>query len=389
MDIIGKTRIGNNSCFICKCPYCKNIINIRFDHYKTRKRNDCGCLNHNDAKNGKHHKLQMIYVLNSGWYIYDPASLIPTRITQTNFAETINTFVDKPFVSMEDEIKDDAFYEEEIKKTNLVFDEKKISPFKLYLHLSGPYEILLMILGTICALGAGVAAPLMCYLFGDMANDFSEANIDENQLDLLERLLECKNEQEIEELAGYNSDRFWSYKIVYYKAKDLFHTFDENVKDLVRKLLIIGSAMFVAFGGQKFFWCYCGMRQMHHLKQKYFAVILRQEQGWFDANNAYEFSTKVQAQFEQIALGVGEKFGLLLQAISQIIAGIIIAFYKSWLLTLVMLAISPTVFACVILLVCLIRKPVIGSRKSYERAGGAAEEMLYNIKTVASFLIMT
>ena len=305
--------------------------------------------------------------------------------TQTNFAETINTFVDKPFVSMEDEIKDDAFYEEEIKKTNLVFDEKKISPFKLYLHLSGPYEILLMILGTICALGAGVAAPLMCYLFGDMANDFSEANIDENQVDLLERLLECKNEQEIEELAGYNPDRFWSYKIVYYKAKDLFHTFDENVKDLVRKLLIIGSAMFVAFGGQKFFWCYCGMRQMHHLKQKYFAVILRQEQGWFDANNAYEFSTKVQAQFEQIALGVGEKFGLLLQAISQIIAGLIIAFYKSWLLTLVMLAISPTIFACVILLVCLIRKPVIGSRKSYERAGGAAEEMLYNIKTVASF----
>ena len=143
--------------------------------------------------------------------------------------------------------------------------------------------------------------------------------------------------------------------------------------------------MFVAFGGQKFFWCYCGMRQMHHLKEKYFAVILRQEQGWFDANNAYEFSTKVQAQFEQIALGVGEKFGLLLQAVSQIICGLIIAFFKSWLLTLVMLAISPTIFACVILLVCLVRRPMIGSRKTYERAGGAAEEMLYNIKTITSF----
>ena len=168
-------------------------------------------------------------------------------------------------------------------------------------------------------------------------------------------------------------------------TREIFIKFDDNVDSLVRKLLIIGSAMFVAFGGQKFFWCYCGMRQMHHLKEKYFAVILRQEQGWFDANNAYEFSTKVQAQFEQIALGVGEKFGLLLQAISQIICGIIIAFYKSWKLTLVMLAISPTIFACVIALVCLIRKPVIGSRKTYEKAGGAAEEMLYNIKTIASF----
>ena len=57
----------------------------------------------------------------------------------------------------------------------------------------------------------------------------------------------------------------------------MYNTFDENVDSLVKKLLIIGSCMFVALGGQKFFWCYCGMRQMHHLKEKYFSVILRQE----------------------------------------------------------------------------------------------------------------
>ena len=296
--------------------------------------------------------------------------------------EVTNVYMDKP---IEKEMDSDSFFEEEIKKSNLIFEEKNISPIKLYLHLSGPYEILLMVLGTICALGAGVAAPLMCYLFGDMANDFSQANIDENQAELLERLMECKNVTEAMALAGNNPDRAWSYGVFYTRATEMFVLFEDNVKSLIRKLLIIGASMFVAFGGQKFFWCYCGMKQMHHLKEKYFAVILRQEQGWFDANNAFEFSTKVQAQFERIALGVGEKFGLLLQAISQIICGLIIAFYKSWLLTLVMLAISPTIFLCVILLVCLIRKPMIGSRRTYERAGGAAEEMLYNIKTVASF----
>ena len=303
---------------------------------------------------------------------------------QNNTNEVTNTLVDKPLIP-EKEMDEDEFFEEEVKKSNLVFEEKNISPIKLYLHLSGPYEIVLMVLGTICALGAGVAAPLMTYLFGDMTNDFSEANIDENQMDLLERLMECKNVQEAMALAGDNADRAWSYGVFYTRAKELFERFDDNVTSLIRKLLIIGASMFVAFGGQKFFWSYCGLRQMHHLKEKYFAVILRQEQGWFDANNAYEFSTKVQAQFERIALGVGEKFGLLLQAISQIICGIIIAFYKSWMLTLVMLALSPTIFACVILLVCLIRKPMIGSRKTYEKAGGAAEEMLYNIKTIASF----
>ena len=69
------------------------------------------------------------------------------------------------------------------------------------------------------------------------------------------------------------------------------------------------------------------MRQMHHLKEKYFSIILRQEQGWFDSNNVFEFSTKVQAQFEQISLGVGDKFGLTLQTISMMITGLIIAFY--------------------------------------------------------------
>ena len=298
------------------------------------------------------------------------------------------TITDKPLLPENKGYYDEdeeSFSEEVKKKSNLLFGEKQVSPFKLYCHLSETFEIILMILGTIASLGAGVAAPLMCYLFGDMANDFSSVNVDENQMGLLEQLMKCKNDEEIARLAGGNPDRIWSYTIIYHKAKDMFNKFDHNVDDLVKKLLIIGAAMFVAFGFEKFLWCYCGLRQMHHLKEKYFAVILRQEQGWFDANNAYEFSTKVQAQFEQITLGVGEKFGITLHAISQVIVGLIIAFYKSWLLTLVMLAISPTIFGCVIILICFIRKPIIGARKTYEKAGGAAEEMLYNIKTVASF----
>ena len=190
--------------------------------------------------------------------------------------EVINTNT-PPMENIEEEIHNDAYFEEEIKKSNLVFDEKSISAAKLYLHLSGPYEIFLMIIGIICSLGAGVAAPLMCYLFGDMANDFSQANVDENQVDLLERLMECKNVEEAQALAP-NADAAWSYGVVYNMATEMFVKFDDNVDDLVRKLLIIGASMFVAFGGQKFFLNYCGMRQLHHLKEKYFAVILRQEQ---------------------------------------------------------------------------------------------------------------
>lgn len=111
-----------------------------------------------------------------------------------------------------------------------------------------------------------------------------------------------------------------------------------------------------------------------------------QEQGWFDANNAYEFATKVQAQLEQIEFGIGEKFGQILQMISQLISGIVIAMCTSWRLTLVMIAISPCIIACLIFLVMALKKGIILARKTYEKAGGIAEEMLYNIKTVASLL---
>ena len=296
-----------------------------------------------------------------------------------------NSISGKKLLQIEEEKEEEQSFSSIIKKNNLLYEEKDISFINLYIHLSDKFEIILMILGTIAALGAGVEAPLMCYLFGDMANDFSSVNTDESQMELLKSLVECKNEDEVIKLAGGNEDKEWAYLIFYRQATALFKKFDDNVISMIKKLLIIGSCMFVTFGLEKFLWNYVGMRQMHRLKEKYFSVILRQEQGWFDANNAYEFSTKVQAQFEQISLGVGDKFGLTLQAISQIITGLIISFYKSWLLTLVMMAISPLIFVCVLFLVLSLKKPMIGSRKTYEKAGGMAEEMLYNIKTVASF----
>ena len=304
--------------------------------------------------------------------------------TNSSFSESIPTKNLLP-IEVNEEKEEEESFSSVIKKNNLVFEEKDVSFIKLYCHLSEKIEIILMVLGTITALGCGVAAPLMCYLFGDMANDFSAVNVDDSQMDMLKKLMKCKNEEEVIKLAGGNEDKEWAYLIFYNQGKQLFKKFDHNVDDMVKKLLIIGSCMFIAFGLTKFLWNYVGMRQMHHLKEKYFSVILRQEQGWFDANNAYEFSTKVQAQFEQISLGVGDKFGLTLVAISQVISGLVIAFYKSWLLTVVMLAVSPCIFICILFLVFSLKKPMIGSRKSYEKAGGMAEEMLYNIKTVASF----
>ena len=56
------------------------------------------------------------------------------------------------------------------------------------------------------------------------------------------------------------------------------------------------------------------------------SIILGQEQGWFDQNNAFEFATKVQAQLEQVEQGIGDKLGNIFMSIAQCVTGFIIAF---------------------------------------------------------------
>ncbi len=253
-----------------------------------------------------------------------------------------------------EEEEDNQKYETGAKR-NLMFEEQKISPMKLYCHLSNKCEVILMVIGFIGSMGAGVAAPLMTYLFGDTFNEFT--GVTEELLDMVDE--NTKNE--------------------------MFEVFKHNIDKMVKKLLYIGTGMFFAFFIAKFMWNLCGIRQMQHLKESYFATILKQEQGWFDANNAFEFATKVQAQIEQITLGVGEKFGLVITLSAQLVVGLVFAFYTSWVLPLVMLSVTPCILAAVIYLVTALKKTMVGSRKSFEKAGGVAEEVLYNIKTVTSF----
>lgn len=85
---------------------------------------------------------------------------------------------ENPIVPNENEnkskkLEEDEDPDKELKK-NLMFEQKNISVFKLYCHLSLKIEIVMMILGAIRSAGAGVAGPLMTLLFGDSLNDFGD-----------------------------------------------------------------------------------------------------------------------------------------------------------------------------------------------------------------------
>ena len=236
-------------------------------------------------------------------------------------------------------------------KKNLLFEEKSVTIFHLYGHLSQPIDYLYMLLGTIGSIGSGISMPIMAFLSSDLFSDIGNTSesISPDQIDEMREVVK------------------------------------KSMNKQVKRFLLFGVMAFVCNFLNVCFWSLVGQRCMHQMKRNYFNTILSQEQGWFDAHNAFEFATKVQAQLEQVEMGIGDKFGQIIMMLSQCVAGFVIAFITSWKITLVMLCVAPFIVGVLLFMVNSMRTGIIMGRKTYEKAGGIAEEMLYNIKTVASF----
>ena len=259
------------------------------------------------------------------------------------------SFFDTTELARQAELMRDSDHADEETRKNLLFDEKDVSLFHIMNHLAMPIDYFYLVLAFIGSLGAGLSMPLMSFLSSDMMS-------------------------EIGNTSEYADD-----------PEKLQKTVKDALNKQIKQFLYVGACIFVANFLSVAFWSLVGSRMVHTMKHNYFNIILAQEQGWFDAHNAFEFATKVQAQLEQVEAGIGEKIGQVLQMYSQCICGFIIAFISSWKLTLVMICVAPFIIVDVLFLVNALRTGIVMGRKTWEKAGGLAEEMLYNIKTVASF----
>ena len=262
-----------------------------------------------------------------------------------------STYVDLELAKIEaDKLLSGENADNELKK-NLLFEEKSVTIFHLYGHLSQPIDYLYMLLGTIGSIGSGISMPIMAFLSSDLFSDIGNTSesISPDQIDEMREVVK------------------------------------KSMNKQVKRFLLFGVMAFVSNFLNVCFWSLVGQRCMHQMKRNYFNTILSQEQGWFDAHNAFEFATKVQAQLEQVEMGIGDKFGQIIMMLSQCVAGFVIAFITSWKITLVMLCVAPFIVGVLLFMVNSMRTGIIMGRKTYEKAGGIAEEMLYNIKTVASF----
>ena len=244
-----------------------------------------------------------------------------------------------------------------------MFEDRNISICKLYCHISDFSDIICTIIAIIVTVAAGASNAILIWLNGDSTNAMSYAT----EIDVIKEILG-------EEL----------FDIIFKFIMEEF--VKPEIDKLIKQYIIIGAIMLVCNFLMMFLWSYLATNQIQRLKIKYFRTILNQEQGWFDSNNAFEFATKVQAQLEEIELGLGDRLGQFIMMLTEFIAGFVVAFLASWKLSLILLTCFPFIIAGALIMTFTLKKLIVFSRKNYEIAGGVAEELLYNIKTVTSFV---
>ncbi|KAJ6847236.1 ABC transporter B family member 11-like isoform X2 [Iris pallida] len=215
-------------------------------------------------------------------------------------------------------------------------------PFYKLFAFADSADCLLMVAGTIGAVGNGAAMPLMTVLFGDLVQSFGGAsNIDE-----------------------------------------VVH----RVSKVCVKFIYLAIGTGVASFLQVACWMVTGERQAGRIRNLYLKAILRQEVAFFDKEtNTGEVVGRMSGDTVLIQDAMGEKVGKFIQLVATFFGGFIVAFVQGWLLTLVMLSVIPPLVAAGAAMSVTISKLASRGQTAYAEAAVVVEQTIGSIRTVASF----
>ncbi|NXO70839.1 MDR1 protein, partial [Phainopepla nitens] len=215
---------------------------------------------------------------------------------------------------------------------------------------------LLMILGTLLAVAHGSSLPFAMIIFGDMTDSFVSSG-DTN-------------------FTGNISMNF---------TLGMLNKLEEDMTRYAYYYSGIAAGVLLAAYVQTSFWTLAAGRQIKKIRENFFHAIMRQEIGWFDVNDVGELNTRLLDDVSKINEGIGDKIGLLVQALTTFVTGFIVGLIRGWKLTLVILAVSPVLGLSAALWAKVLSAFTDKEQAAYAKAGAVAEEVLAAIRTVIAF----
>ncbi|TKW16227.1 hypothetical protein SEVIR_5G286300v4 [Setaria viridis] len=220
-------------------------------------------------------------------------------------------------------------------------DAGKMVPFVGLFGYADGKDVLLMLVGTVAALGNGFAQPLMTLIFGQLINAFGGATTE---------------------------------------------TILDRVIKVVLNFVYLGTGTGVAAFLQVSCWTMTGERQATRIRSLYLKSVLKQDVAFFDVElTTGQAVSRMSGDTVIVQDAIGEKVGKFLQLTSNFIGGFIVAFVKGWLLSLVMLSCIPPVVIAGGVVSKVLSKISRKGQASYSDAGNVVEQTIGAIKTVISF----
>uniref|UniRef100_A0A9J8C4R2 ATP-binding cassette sub-family B member 5 n=1 Tax=Cyprinus carpio carpio TaxID=630221 RepID=A0A9J8C4R2_CYPCA len=234
---------------------------------------------------------------------------------------------------------------------------KTVGFFQLFRYATC-LEVLLMLIGLLCAAAHGIALPLMCVVFGQMTDSFVLSGQKGNLTGIF-------NSNFTENFTFINSSTHAYYFVA------------------------IGAAVLILGTFQVMLFLLTAAKQTKRIREKYFHAILHQQMSWFDMHQIGELNIRLTDNINTINDGLGDKICVFVQFFCTFIAGLIIGLIYGWKLTLVILAVSPLLAgsAAVWSKVCKFSLTFLTSKEltAYANAGAVAEEILFAFRTVVAF----
>uniref|UniRef100_A0A4W5N3K4 ABC-type xenobiotic transporter n=1 Tax=Hucho hucho TaxID=62062 RepID=A0A4W5N3K4_9TELE len=232
---------------------------------------------------------------------------------------------------------------------------KAVGFFQLFRYATG-CEVLLMIIGLLCAALHGIALPLMCVVFGQMTDSFVQSG---QQLNLT-----VSSTCSVATL--FNNRSKWGLTHAYY-------------------FIGIGCAVFLLGTFQVMLFLLTATKQTKRIREKYFHAILHQQMSWFDTHQIGVLNVRLTDDINTINEGLGDKICVFVQFFCTFLSGFIIGFIFGWKLTLVILAVSPLLAGSAAVWSKILATLTSKELSAYAKAGAVAEEILVAIRTVVAF----
>ncbi|KAL8224785.1 hypothetical protein R6Q57_017342 [Mikania cordata] len=239
----------------------------------------------------------------------------------------------------DDGVKDSRLVKEKEKEKESI----NTVPFYKLFAFADFTDYVLMIAGTVGAIGNGVCMPLMTILFGDLLNSFGQ-----NQ----------NNDDDVVRV----------------------------VSKVALKFVYLACGCGVASFLQVALWMITGERQAARIRNLYLKTILRQDVSFFDKEtNTGEVVGRMSGDTVLIQDAMGEKVGKFTQLMATFVGGFVVAFAKGWLLTLVMLTSIPPLVISGSVMSVMVAKMASRGQTAYAKAATVVEQAIGSIRTVASF----